>query len=48
VNAVQRLERVADDVQVLCVDAQFDAAGSYYDSFSQMTDAEVLELLTAV
>src|SRR5262249_6372396 len=41
-NAVQRLEPVADDVQVLCVDAQFDAVGFYY-SFSQTTDAEVLE-----
>jgi putative phosphoribosyl transferase len=44
-NAVERLRRVADEVIVLFVDPDFDAVGRYYDSFSQTTDEEVLELL---
>lgn len=44
-NAVERLSRVADDVRILVVDPDFDAVGRYYDSFSQTTDEEVLELL---
>jgi predicted phosphoribosyltransferase len=44
-NAVQRLQKVADDVRVLWVDPEFDAVGRYYDSFSQTTDEEVLGLL---
>jgi len=44
-NAVQRLSRVADDVRILFVDPDFDAVGRYYDSFSQTTDEEVLDLL---
>jgi predicted phosphoribosyltransferase len=36
---------VADDVRILSVDPEFDAVGRYYDSFSQTTDEEVLELL---
>jgi predicted phosphoribosyltransferase len=46
-SAVDRLARVADEVQVLCVDPDFDAVGRYYDVFSQTTDQEVLELLQA-
>ena len=46
-NAVERLRRVADEVIVLFVDPDFDAVGRYYDSFSQTTDEEVLELLKA-
>jgi predicted phosphoribosyltransferase len=46
-NAVQRLRRIADEVVVLFVDADFDAVGRYYDSFSQTTDEEVLGLLNA-
>jgi predicted phosphoribosyltransferase len=45
-NAVERLRRVADDVIVLFIDPDFDAVGRYYDSFSQITDEEVLELLS--
>jgi predicted phosphoribosyltransferase len=41
------LARVADDVQVVWVDPDFDAVGRYYDEFSQTTDQEVLELLQA-
>jgi predicted phosphoribosyltransferase len=46
-NAVERLSRVADDIVVLFVDPDFDAVGRYYDSFSQTTDEEVLDLLKA-
>lgn len=44
-GAVERLARVADDVQVVWVDPDFDAVGRYYAEFSQTTDQEVLELL---
>lgn len=44
-NAIERLERVADEVDVLCADPGFDAVGSYYEEFAQTTDEEVLELL---
>ena len=44
-NAVERMQRVADDVQVLLVDPDFDAVGHYYEQFSQTTDDEVIELL---
>jgi len=43
-NAVERLSRVAD-IRILLVDPDFDAVGRYYDSFSQTTDEEVLDLL---
>jgi len=46
-NAVDRLARVADEVRALCVDPDFEAVGRYYDTFSQTTDEEVLELLKA-
>jgi putative phosphoribosyl transferase len=44
-NAVERLARVAEEVQVLWVDPDFEAVGRYYDVFSQTNDQEVLELL---
>jgi putative phosphoribosyl transferase len=44
-HAVERLDRVADEMRVLYVDPGFDAVGRYYDVFSQTTDEEVLELL---
>ena len=46
-NAVERVSRFADDVQVLCVDPDFEAVGAYYKEFSQTTDEEVLEVLEA-
>jgi len=46
-NAVERLDRVADQIEVLFVDPDFDAVGRYYEAFSQTTDEEVLELLRA-
>jgi putative phosphoribosyl transferase len=45
-NALQRLERVADEVVALIVDPDFDAVGRYYDVFSQTTDEEVVTLLS--
>jgi predicted phosphoribosyltransferase len=47
INAVERLQRVADEVFVLWTDPDFDAVGRYYDVFSQTTDEEVLGLLKA-
>ncbi len=44
-NAIERLQRVVDEVSVLWVDPEFDAVGRYYDTFTQTTDEEVLELL---
>lgn len=46
-NAVDRLSCVADAVEVLIVDPDFDAVGRYYDVFDQTNDEEVLHLLRA-
>jgi putative phosphoribosyl transferase len=46
-NAVERLERVADQVLVLEVDPEFDAVGRYYETFEQTSDEEVLAVLRA-
>ncbi len=46
-QALKRLRRVADDVEVLWVDPDFDAVGRYYQMFPQTTDEEVMELLRA-
>ena len=46
-NAVERLSRVTDSVQVLIVDPEFDAVGRYYEVFDQTGDEEVLQLLRA-
>jgi predicted phosphoribosyltransferase len=45
-HAVARLRRVADRVEVMFVDPEFDAVGRYYDSFPQTTDEEVLALMS--
>ena len=45
INALERLDKVADDVRALIIDPEFDAVGRYYETFSQTTDEEVLELL---
>jgi predicted phosphoribosyltransferase len=47
INAVERLQKVADEVSVLFIDPAFDAVGRYYETFKQTTDAEVMELLRA-
>jgi putative phosphoribosyl transferase len=45
VESVERLRRVADDVEVLSADPDFAAVGQFYDEFSQTTDEEVISLL---
>jgi len=44
-SAVERLRRVADELEVLCVDPDFAAVGRYYESFPQISDEEVLKCL---
>jgi putative phosphoribosyl transferase len=44
-NAVERLRRVADDVEVLTEEADFQAVGQFYDQFSPTEDDEVISLL---
>ena len=46
-HAVQRLQRVADEVAVLILDPEFGAVGQYYARFPQTGDAEVKALLRA-
>jgi putative phosphoribosyl transferase len=46
-HAVERLNKIADEVIALHVDPAFDAVGRYYDEFGQATDEEVLALLKA-
>jgi putative phosphoribosyl transferase len=45
---VQQLKQVADDVVVLYVTVNFGAIGSFYSSFNQVSDEEVIELLHEV
>lgn len=44
-NAVERLRRVADDVQVLSEEPDFQAVGQFYREFSPTSDDEVISLL---
>ncbi|MGH9013746.1 MAG: phosphoribosyltransferase [Acidimicrobiia bacterium] len=44
---LQRLERVYEEVVVLAQPRYFMAVGQWYRNFSQTTDAEVMELLSA-
>ena len=46
-NSIVRLEHIADFVFAIVTDPGFEAVGAYYESFSQTTDAEVLDLLRA-
>ena len=46
-QAVERLQKVADEVVVAWVDPDFDAVGRYYAVFPQTSDEEVLGLLKA-
>jgi predicted phosphoribosyltransferase len=46
-QAIERLIHVADEVHVLVADPEFVAVGRYYETFSQTTDEEVVELLRA-
>jgi len=45
IEAVERLRRVADDVQVLSAEATFGAVGQFYREFFQTSDSEVIALL---
>ncbi len=47
-NAVERLRRVADDVEVLSEEVEFNAVGQFYREFSQTDDEEVISLLRSV
>ena len=44
-NAVKRLRHVADAVEVLSEDPDFQAVGQFYNSFSPTEDEEVVSLL---
>lgn len=46
-TAVEHLERVTNGVFALIIDPGFEAVGAYYESFSQTSDDEVLQLLRA-
>lgn len=46
-SAIEHLERATDGVFALIIDPGFEAVGVYYESFSQTTDDEVIELLRA-
>lgn len=45
INAVELLRRVADDVEVLSEEVDFQAVGQFYDEFSPTRDDEVISLL---
>ncbi|HXC36840.1 MAG TPA: phosphoribosyltransferase family protein [Candidatus Acidoferrales bacterium] len=45
INAVELLRRVADEVEVLSEEADFQAVGQFYDEFSPTGDDEVISLL---
>jgi putative phosphoribosyl transferase len=44
-HAVGRLQQVADKVEALWIDPEFEAVGRYYDVFPQTSDEEVVALL---
>jgi putative phosphoribosyl transferase len=44
-NALEKLQRSADEFVALVIDSDFAAVGQYYNSFFQTTDEEVIELL---
>ena len=46
-DAVRRLEEEADEVRVLATPEPFYAVGQWYDSFPQVSDDRVVELLAA-
>jgi predicted phosphoribosyltransferase len=45
IGAVELLRRVADEVEVLSEEADFQAVGQFYDEFSPTEDSEVISLL---
>jgi putative phosphoribosyl transferase len=46
-TAIENLERVTSGVYALIIDPGFEAVGAYYESFSQTSDDEVVQLLRA-
>lgn len=46
-TAIENLERETEGVFALVVDPGFEAVGAYYESFSQTSDDEVIQLLRA-
>jgi putative phosphoribosyl transferase len=46
-EAVKRLQREADQVQVLATPEPFYAVGQWYDDFPQVSDQQVIDLLNA-
>jgi putative phosphoribosyl transferase len=46
-TAIANLERVTNGVYALIIDPGFEAVGAYYESFSQTSDEEVIQLLRA-
>lgn len=46
-SAVERLAREADEVIAVDVPPRFNAVGAWYQDFSQTSDAEVLDLVSA-
>jgi predicted phosphoribosyltransferase len=44
-HALHRLGQVADGVHALIVDPDFEAVGRYYETFTQTTDEQVMDLL---
>ncbi len=47
-QTVHALREVADDVVVLYATTNFGAIGSFYSSFNQVSDEEVIELMHGV
>jgi putative phosphoribosyl transferase len=45
INAVELLRRVADEVEVLSEETDFQAVGQFYNEFSPTEDSEVISLL---
>jgi putative phosphoribosyl transferase len=45
-ETVAAMRAEADEVVVLCVPADFRAVGQWYEHFDQLTDADVLEILS--
>jgi len=46
-SAIENLERISSGVYALIIDPGFEAVGAYYESFSQTSDDEVIQLLRA-
>lgn len=45
INAIEKLRRAADAIEVLHTDSEFQSVGQYYRDFEQTSDEEVISLL---